>query len=185
MRISGTLGVYFIMCSLSHGFLILLNGDWHFDVVCGAFGNGAFWISLHCQLGIRRCQLCNCTALGYGKSQSEETISSYSPQKKYSLMLHSRGSVCLSLPRYHRRYFSICSWALLCFSMFCFHSCCHLSQMVISISGTQSCPLSLFFMLDSLPFPRRLQFPHYLLPFSKYLIFLVSCFNFVQHMFLT
>lgn len=123
--------------------------------------------------------------LAVEKSQSEETMSSYSPQKKHSLILHSRGSVCPSSCRYQGRYFSVCSWALLCFFMFCFHNCCHLSQMVISISGTQSCPLSLFFMLDSLPFPRRLQFPHHLLPFSKYLIFLVSCFNFVQHMFLT
>lgn len=105
--------------------------------------------------------------------------------KRNSLWYYSRGSVCLSLPRYQGRYFSVCSWALLCLFMFCFNSCYHLSQMVISISGTQSCPLSLFFMLDSLPFPRRLQFPHHLLPFSKYLIFLVSCFNFVQHMFLT
>lgn len=105
--------------------------------------------------------------------------------KRNSLWCYTHVAVCLSLPRYHRRYFSVCSWALLCFFMFCFHSCCHLSQIMISILGTQSCPLSLFFMLDSLPFPRRLQLPHRLLPFSKYLIFLVSCFNFVQHMFLT
>lgn len=114
--------------------------------------DGAFWISWLCQFGMRRSWLCNCTALGYGRSQSEEITLCYSPPKKWSsssLILLSCGSVFLSLPRYQGRCFSACSWVLLCFFMFgvCFFffcpDCCHLSQIVISISGTQICPLSL------------------------------------------